>query len=92
MKTIVYSDDKNYYYVKELAMGRDFWLSVEKHIKQPEPTGWVSDVMQFDNSYYRVILYFTFWKVRSYMKIEEQVEDTNELVKDYQDVQKSMRK
>jgi hypothetical protein len=92
MKTIIYSDNKNYYYVKELAMPRDFWLSSRKYTVQPEPTGWISDIMQFDNLYFRVILYFTFWKVRNRNKIQESVSDDNELVRDYQDVQNHMRK
>jgi len=87
MKTILYSDDKEYYYVKEFATPRDFWLSVRKHPKRPNATNWVSDAVQFENSYFRMILYFTFWKIQDKLHLQELVSESNELVRDYLDVQ-----
>lgn len=85
MKTIVYSDDKTLYYIKELALcGFCNWVSVEKFNELPEQHPMKLDyAVQYDNSYFRKIFPFNFWKVRSYMKIEKQVEDDHELVKDY---------
>ena len=80
MKTVIYSSNKKYYYVKELARGGSSWLSVEKHDEQPE-TEWISSVYQFDGEYFRTALPFPFWKVRSGENV--QVSDDDELVLDY---------
>ena len=80
MKTIVYSENKKYYYVKELAIGDSSWLSVEKHDEQPK-TEWISGVYQFDEKYFRSALPFPFWKVRRGESVR--VPDDDELVLDY---------
>lgn len=88
--TILYSNDKGCYYVKELATPRDFWLSVTKHKRKPK-SNWISDVVEFDNSYFRIVLYFTFWKVKDTLNRQEVVTEDNELVRDYLEVQKYLK-
>jgi len=84
-KTVCYSDDKTLYYIKELVCGFCNWISVEKFDKLPEQHPMKLDyAVQYDNSYFRKVLPFNFWKVRNYFHIiEEQVPDDHELVKDY---------
>lgn len=83
MKTLVYSRDKKYYYIKELASGGSDWLSVQKHDTPPK-MGWISNVHRY-NGYYRVGLPFPFWKVKSGESIE--VCEYDERVIDYQRVE-----
>ncbi len=82
MKTIVYSKDGKYYYIKELVCPRCNWISVEKFNEKPEK-GWISHAYQYDDDYFRSALPFTFWKVKS--GNEAQIDDNHELVKDYID-------
>lgn len=80
MRTIVYSKNREYYYIKELACPRCNWISVEKFSEEPKK-GWISHAYQYDGKYFRSALPFTFWKVKS--GDEEQADFTHELVSDY---------
>ena len=94
MKTICYSDDKQFYWVQELASHNSYWLSVTKFKQKPNSCGWISDVIQFINgkkSYYRHGLPFTFWKIKDRENLKEQVSDDHELVRDYEDVEQNIR-
>jgi hypothetical protein len=89
MKTTIYSLDKKYYYVKEFVCGFCNWVGVEKLTKLPEDFiqnpktfgNLLRGFVQYDNSYFRELLQFNFWKVKSGEQI--QVQDDDELVKDY---------
>ena len=88
MKTIVFSQDGKYYYIKELVCPHCNWVGTVKHKTLTEAKiGWVSEVAGYDTkdpskiAYYRTVLPFTFWKVKEGREI--QVEDDNELVQDY---------
>jgi hypothetical protein len=91
MKTIHYSDNKQFYYIKEFAGGWSYWLSVTKFPRKPASCGWISDIIKFDNTYYRHALPFTFWEIQDKTKLEEQVADEHELVKDYETVEQFRR-
>ena len=85
MKTLIFSKDKEYYYIKELASGGSEWLSTHKYYKRPK-IGWISNVHQYD-SYYRAGLPFPFWKVKDGERI--QVCEYDERVVDYQKAEDS---
>ena len=91
MYTIRYSNDKQYYWIEELATSRDFWLSTRTYLEQPK-LEWISDAIQYDGEYFRVILYFTFWKVRDRLDIKQKVANYNGLVRDYRDAQRLLCK
>jgi len=89
MKTIQYSENGEYYYVKDFVCGFCDWTGVEKLKKLPEDfvanpktfCNLLRGFRQYDGSYYRELLPFNFWKVRSGKQV--QVQDDDELVKDY---------
>jgi hypothetical protein len=87
MKTIVYSASEMYYYVKEFACPWCNWISTMKFkTKKEANVGWVSNMMAYGKSvkyvsYYRSVLPFTFWKIKTGKSV--QVEDDDELVRDY---------
>lgn len=80
MKTLVYSKDGSYYYIKELACPKCNWISVETFTEVPKK-GWVSHAYQYPEGYFRSALPFPFWKGKSGENIE--VEDDHGLVADY---------
>ena len=87
MKTLVYSETKEVYYVEGLASPTGVWVSVEKFNKRPEPEtspfeGFVViRDMKKGKRYYRKAFPFPYFKVRIGEKVE--VEDDHELVQDY---------
>ena len=81
MRTIVYSEDKRYYYIKELVCGHCNWISIKTFDEEPKE-GWVSHSYQYDGSYFRSALPFAFWKVKSGTR--ERVRNNHDLVQDYQ--------
>ena len=91
MYTIRYSDDKQYYWIEELATPRDFWLSTKIYLSKPK-LKWISDAIQYDGTYFRVVLYFTFWKLKDRLDIKQKVVNYSGLVRDYRDAQRLIRK
>lgn len=81
MKTVVFSDTENWYYIKELSCPSCNWISTKKFDEEPNTLHTFEYKIKYDDIYYRIIRPFRLWKIKIGNK--KQIEDNDELVKDY---------
>jgi len=88
MRTAVFSDAENWYYIKELVCPFCNWISIKKYDEEPKSLHVFESKIKYDDkyglydkSYYRIVRPFSLWKIKTGNK--KQVDDSDELVKDY---------
>lgn len=82
---IHFSQDKNWYYIEDLANGKSSWFSVEKFKDIPKFDqifeGAIEVKPKDSEKYYRKLKPFIFWKIKTGEKTD--IDPFNDLVLDY---------